>query len=152
MKGSHKIDDKQLYQQCRRMPWSRLWKEEVKRFNSAAASDRTGMASVIRAVGVVFAESGNQEQTEEVKLWLLERKHQVRSGLTERSPSLLGCESCCADAEGWRAWFATRSRPHPKHTASFAWSTSVADGSLSHLRRLLRSVNFMRSDVLTLLD
>ena len=41
------------------------------RFNRATPQERTARVAVVRAVGVVFSESGPREQREEVKQWLL---------------------------------------------------------------------------------
>ncbi len=61
---------KELYQQLRALPWARLWGEEVPRFTRATAKERFARVAVIRAVGVVFTESGPAAQREEVKQWL----------------------------------------------------------------------------------
>lgn len=61
---------KDLYKQLRALPWARLWSEEVARFDRAGARERFERVAVIRAVGVVFAESGPAAQAEEVKGWL----------------------------------------------------------------------------------
>ncbi len=61
---------KELYRQLRALPWHRLWAEEVARFDQAAARERFERVSVIRAVGVVFSESGPVAQKAEVQQWL----------------------------------------------------------------------------------
>ncbi len=61
---------KDLYKQLRALPWARLWTEEVGRFDGAGARERFERVAVIRAVGVVFSESGPAGQAEEVKGWL----------------------------------------------------------------------------------
>jgi 23S rRNA G2445 N2-methylase RlmL len=61
---------KELYQQLRALPWAQLWQVEVPRFDLAAARERFERVGVIRAVGVVFSESGPREQKEAVTLWL----------------------------------------------------------------------------------
>jgi hypothetical protein len=62
--------DKELYRQLRKLSWGELWTGEVPRFNSASARERLERVAVIRAVGVVFAESAAREQLDEVKAWL----------------------------------------------------------------------------------
>src|SRR5215213_3435933 len=62
--------DKELYRQLRTLSWDKLWTGEVPRFNSASARERLERVAVIRAVGVVFAESGPREQLGDVKVWL----------------------------------------------------------------------------------
>jgi 23S rRNA G2445 N2-methylase RlmL len=61
---------KDLYKQLRALPWARLWTEEVARFERAGARERFETVAVIRAVGVVFSESGPAEQANEVRQWL----------------------------------------------------------------------------------
>jgi 23S rRNA G2445 N2-methylase RlmL len=66
---------KELYKKLRAVPWSQLWTEEVARFDRATARERFENVSVIRAVGVVFSESGPAQQKDEVKQWLLRLLH-----------------------------------------------------------------------------
>ncbi|MSU63209.1 MAG: hypothetical protein EXS31_12575 [Pedosphaera sp.] len=66
---------KELYKQLRALPWPQLWAEEVVRFDRATPRARFERVSVIRAVSVVFSESGPAEQKEEVKQWLLRLLH-----------------------------------------------------------------------------
>jgi 23S rRNA G2445 N2-methylase RlmL len=61
---------KELYRQLRAVPWEQLWTEEVARFNRASPRERFDTVSVIRAVGVVFSESGPAGQKDEVRRWL----------------------------------------------------------------------------------
>jgi predicted RNA methylase len=61
---------KELYRQLRLLPWARLWHEEAARYDRAAPRERIERAAVIRAVGVVFCESGAAEQKEAVRRWL----------------------------------------------------------------------------------
>ncbi len=61
---------KELYQRLRAVPWEELWTQEVPRFDRAPARERFENVAVIRAVGVVFPESGPAAQREEVKQWL----------------------------------------------------------------------------------
>ncbi len=61
---------KELYRQLRAVPWEQLWTQDVARFNRATARERFDTVSVIRAVGVVFPESGPKEQKDEVRRWL----------------------------------------------------------------------------------
>lgn len=66
---------KELYKQLRVLPWPQLWAEEVPRFDRGTPRERFERVSVIRAVGVVFSESGPAEQRDEVKQWLLRLLH-----------------------------------------------------------------------------
>ncbi|MEI6492303.1 MAG: methyltransferase [Verrucomicrobiota bacterium] len=61
---------KELYQQLRALPWERLWTEEVPQFDRATPKERAERVGLIRAVGVVFLESGPQELGNEVRAWL----------------------------------------------------------------------------------
>ncbi|MCX6968470.1 MAG: methyltransferase [Verrucomicrobia bacterium] len=71
MKSGGKNPSKELYNALRRLPWEQLWGEEVARFNRATAQERISRVAVIRAVGVVFSESGPEEQRPEVQQWLV---------------------------------------------------------------------------------
>lgn len=62
---------KELYKRLRALPWSQLWAEEVARFDRATNEERLERVAVIRAVGVVFSESGPAGQKDEVKQWLV---------------------------------------------------------------------------------
>jgi 23S rRNA G2445 N2-methylase RlmL len=62
---------KALYKELRALPWRQLWSREVARFDAASPEERNERVSVIRAVGVVFAESGPVEEREKVREWLL---------------------------------------------------------------------------------
>jgi predicted RNA methylase len=75
MKSGEKNAGKELYQQLRALSWERLWADEVSRFDKAPARERNERVAVVRAVGVVFSESGNPAQKEGVKLWLLGLLH-----------------------------------------------------------------------------
>ncbi len=61
---------KDLYRALRGLPWSQLWSEEVPRFNQSSGRARLDRVAVVRAVGVVFSESGPASQRAEVKEWL----------------------------------------------------------------------------------
>ena len=67
--------DKKLYRQLRALPWEQLWTGEAARFDQAAPQERIKRVAVIRAVGVVFAESGMVEQKSQVRRWLLALLH-----------------------------------------------------------------------------
>lgn len=62
--------DKELYRQLRALSWDQLWKVEVSRFDAATTRERLERVAVIRAVGVVFSESGPREELAAVKKWL----------------------------------------------------------------------------------
>lgn len=70
MKPKKPNPGKELYAQLRRLSWDDLWTAEVPRFNAAPPRERTDRVAVIRAVGVVFSESGPATQKEPVRQWL----------------------------------------------------------------------------------
>lgn len=61
---------KEFYKQLRTLSWEELWGGEVPRFERAGERERFERVGVIRAVGVVFAESGPVEKKEEVRQWM----------------------------------------------------------------------------------
>jgi 23S rRNA G2445 N2-methylase RlmL len=63
---------KEQYRQLRQLPWAKLWQEEVPRFNRATPKERLENAAVVRAVAVVFAETGAVREKEAVRNWLLD--------------------------------------------------------------------------------
>ena len=75
MKSGEKNAGKELYHQLRALPWEQLWTDEVPRFDKASPKERSERVAVVRAVGVVFSESGDPERKEQVKRWLLGLLH-----------------------------------------------------------------------------
>jgi 23S rRNA G2445 N2-methylase RlmL len=71
MKTEERNNAKELYKKLRELSWPQLWSEEVPRFNVASPQEREKSVAVIRAVGVVFAESGPMEEKAKVREWLL---------------------------------------------------------------------------------
>ena len=70
MKSDAKNSGKELYQQLRRLPCAQLWQDEVPRFDRAAPRERFERVALVRAVGVVFAESGTAAQQDAARTWL----------------------------------------------------------------------------------
>lgn len=66
---------KELYNELRRLPWKQLWDTEVARFDRADPQERIKQVAVVRAVGVVFSESGPAQERENVKRWLTALLH-----------------------------------------------------------------------------
>lgn len=62
---------KELYQQLRQLSCARLWEEEVPIFDQADARGRLKRVAVVRAVGVVFSESGTADEKEQARQWVL---------------------------------------------------------------------------------
>ncbi len=71
MKTGEPNPDKVLYRQLRALPWPQLWSIEAARFDHAPPPERLQRVAVIRAVGVVFSESGPPQQKDDVRRWLL---------------------------------------------------------------------------------
>src|SRR5580658_8978964 len=61
MKREDRENAKQLYKELRSLSWPELWSGEVARFNAASPKEREKRVAVIRAAGVLFAESGPTE-------------------------------------------------------------------------------------------
>lgn len=62
--------NKELYQRLRILSCRQLWEEEVPRFEKGSQRERQDNVAVVRAVGVVFSESGSAEEKEKVRQWL----------------------------------------------------------------------------------
>jgi len=63
--------DKDLYHELRVLSREKLWNEEVAQFDQSTPEERIKRVAVIRAVGVVFSESGTAKQKAEVRSWLV---------------------------------------------------------------------------------
>lgn len=61
---------KEHYQRLRVLSCEELWDREVAGFDRAAPEDRVAHVAVVRAVGVVFSESGTDAQKEKARAWL----------------------------------------------------------------------------------
>jgi 23S rRNA G2445 N2-methylase RlmL len=61
---------KELYKQLRHLSWNELWSGKVPAYNAADAVTRASQAALVRAVGVVFFESGPPSLRAEVTAWL----------------------------------------------------------------------------------
>ena len=61
---------KELYKQLRHLSWEDLWSGKVPAYNAADAATRASQAGLVRAVGVVFLESGPPGLRAEVTAWL----------------------------------------------------------------------------------
>ena len=84
--------DKELYRELRVLSCEKLWNDVVPQFDRASPEERAKRVAIVRAVGVVFSESGTPKQKAEVKSWLVrlleERPHakitlNVNGALTE---------------------------------------------------------------------
>ena len=49
--------DNDLYRRLRELPPARLWQEEVPRFDQLGPREREQQVALVRALGVVFADS-----------------------------------------------------------------------------------------------
>ncbi len=70
MKKGERNTTKELYQELRTLTCAELWEEEVPRFDRASAKERMQTVALVRAVGVVFSESGTMAEKETVRHWL----------------------------------------------------------------------------------
>ena len=70
MTSKEKNPGKELYKQLRALSCDQLWTVEVPRFNRAAPPERMERVAVIRAVSVVFSESGTVQQKAAARLWV----------------------------------------------------------------------------------
>jgi len=61
---------KDHYRRLRHLSCETLWFEEVPEFDHAAGSARLDRVAVVRAVGVVFSESGTPAQIALAREWL----------------------------------------------------------------------------------
>jgi len=71
MKNDKKNPGKELYNQLRRLSCDQLWDIEVPRFDAASSQERIERVAVVRAVGVVFSETGTLEEKGKARSWLL---------------------------------------------------------------------------------
>ncbi len=62
---------KEHYQRLRVLSCARLWTEEVAAFDRMGGQERMKNVAIVRAVGVVFSESGTSEQRAEARRWLV---------------------------------------------------------------------------------
>jgi len=83
---------KQHYQQLRVLSCEELWDTEVAAFDRADARERMKNVAVVRAVGVVFSESGTPEQKERARRWLVgllsDPEEKIRRYATNALPKL----------------------------------------------------------------
>jgi 23S rRNA G2445 N2-methylase RlmL len=70
MKTARANAAKELYKQLRLLTWEELWMDYVPRFNDTDQASRSQNAGLVRAVGVVFLESGPPSQKNDVAIWL----------------------------------------------------------------------------------
>ena len=70
MKSEGRNSAQELYRQLRVMSCDQLWEHEVPRFDRGTPKERMDRVAVIRAVGVVFSESGTAKQRDDVRPWL----------------------------------------------------------------------------------
>lgn len=61
---------KELYRELRLLGREQLWNGEVSRFDRATPREREERVAVVRAVGVVFSESGDEAAREKARTWL----------------------------------------------------------------------------------
>jgi SAM-dependent methyltransferase len=62
--------DKDLYRELRELPALELWQVHVPRFDQLSPKERGQQVALVRAVGVVFADSRNPDMKAAVKQWM----------------------------------------------------------------------------------
>ncbi len=70
MAAKEKNPAKEHYQRLRRLSCDELWNREVVVFDRADELERVSLVAVVRAVGVVFSESGSASQRNQAREWL----------------------------------------------------------------------------------
>ena len=70
MAAKEKNPTKEHYQRLRHLTCEELWDREVDAFDRAGEVERVSLVAVVRAVGVVFSESGSPSQREQARNWL----------------------------------------------------------------------------------
>lgn len=70
MKSKDRHPTKEHYQRLRLLSCEALWETEVPPFDRASPRERLDRVAVVRAVGVVFSESGTPGQKEQARQWL----------------------------------------------------------------------------------
>jgi 23S rRNA G2445 N2-methylase RlmL len=70
MKDKDRPSPKEHYQKMRVLSCEQLWSGEVPKFDQASPQKRIEQVGLIRAIGVVFSESGTPVQKETVRQWL----------------------------------------------------------------------------------
>jgi len=86
--------DNELYRQLRELSPQKLWLEEVPKFDRLAPKERNQQVALVRALGVVFADSRNPEMKAAVKAWMMgllqDPKEKIRRYATAAIPKLGG--------------------------------------------------------------
>jgi len=75
MSDPAKRSPKEHYQLLRRLSCAQLWAEEVPAFDRAGPRERIANVAIIRAVGVVFFESGTPAERDAARQWLQSLLH-----------------------------------------------------------------------------
>jgi predicted RNA methylase len=75
MTQKHQNAAKADYQRLRNLSCAQLWADEVPLFNQGHPRERMQRVSVVRAIGVVFSESGTAEEKSAARQWLRQLLH-----------------------------------------------------------------------------
>ncbi len=70
MKKSAKNPTKDAYRCLRALGWKTLWEREVPKFDLSGPEEQMANVALVRAVGVVFSESGDPDDRDGVLRWL----------------------------------------------------------------------------------
>jgi hypothetical protein len=113
--------DKQLYQTLRRRSCEALWAEAKSNFDPAPPEARLAQVGLIRALGVVFAESGTRAQQAAAREWLVlllsDPAEKIRRYAMTALPKLgAGPREEAALLALWQATSLDRERKHLRET------------------------------------
>ena len=100
MNQKEKNPTKERYQQLRLLSCEQLWTEEVPRFDQADPQKRAREVALVRAVGVVFSESGTAAQKEQARQWLLGLLHDPEEKIRRYAMTALPKLGAGESAEG----------------------------------------------------
>lgn len=145
MKTADRHRAKELYKELRKRSWRDLWDDDVPRFNAASAEERDRTVAVIRAVGVVFAESGSVEEKDQVRRWLLQLLQDPSEKV--RRYGMAAMPKIGAGAEEERELLATfRNAPHEREKKYLARTlekiggpVALATGSLGDAEQKIKA-------------
>jgi len=71
MSSIQSTDPKKVYKHYRAKSFEQLWGNDVPTFDEGTATERAALIGLIRAVGVVAAETGHPEKEKRVRPWLI---------------------------------------------------------------------------------
>ena len=100
MKSEKTNAAKDLYKQLRVLTCDQLWNDEVPQFDRASPQERMEKVGLVRAVGVVFSESGTEAQRDAVRPWLRallnDPQEKIRRYAMAALPKIGACQVRCS--------------------------------------------------------